>query len=348
MPKIRIVHYLNQFFGGIGGEDKANTPLNCVDGPVGPGRLFQKIFGEEAEITATIICGDSYFAENQERIIAAIASLIQGYKADLVIAGPAFNAGRYGMACGAVCETAAKLGIPALCGMFPENPGVDLYKKSVWIIKTKNSVAGLKEATEDMARFALKLIKSQVIGSPEEENYIERGLRRNYFAKNSGAERAIEMLLRKIGGRTFQTEYPLPVFDRIPPAAAVSNLSRSKIALVTSGGIVPKNNPDRIESSSASKFGKYSLVNLEKLSSETHESCHGGYDNTYANSDPNRVLPFNTLRQLEREGRIGKLHDFYYATVGNGTSIANARKFAEVIAKELKAAEVQAVILTST
>ena len=25
--QIRIVHYLNQFFGGVGGEDKADFPL---------------------------------------------------------------------------------------------------------------------------------------------------------------------------------------------------------------------------------------------------------------------------------------------------------------------------------
>ena len=347
MPKIRIVHYLNQFFGGIGGEDKADFRPTYVNGPVGPGKLFQKIFGDNAEITATIICGDSYFAENQEQALSEILFLINGFKPDIVIAGPAFNAGRYGLACGAVCEAVQKLNIPAVCGMHPENPGADLYNKTVWIIKTKDSVAGLKEAAEKMARFALKLLNKESIGSPDEENYIKRGLRQNYFAKKTGAERAIEMLLKKISGRPFQTEYPLPVFDRVEPAPAITDISRAKIALVTSGGIVPKGNPDRIESSSASKFGRY-LIPVENLTPSTHESCHGGYDNTYANADPHRVLPIDVLRDLEQEGKIGALLDFYYVTVGNGTSVANGKKFGQAIAQKLKEYEVQAVILTST
>jgi hypothetical protein len=39
--KLRAVHYLNQFFGQIGSEDKAHTPPLTKDGPIGPGRLFQ-------------------------------------------------------------------------------------------------------------------------------------------------------------------------------------------------------------------------------------------------------------------------------------------------------------------
>jgi betaine reductase len=39
--KIRVLHYLNQFFGGIGAEEEAHTPIQIQDGPVGPGRLLQ-------------------------------------------------------------------------------------------------------------------------------------------------------------------------------------------------------------------------------------------------------------------------------------------------------------------
>jgi glycine reductase len=51
---------------------------------------------------------------------------------------------------------------------------------------------------------------------------------------------------------------------------------------------------------------------------------------------------------LEREGKIGSLHRYYYATVGNGTAVANAKKYAANIAKDLVADKVDAVILTST
>ena len=35
--KIRIVHYINQFFAGIGGEEKGASPLESCAGPKGPG-----------------------------------------------------------------------------------------------------------------------------------------------------------------------------------------------------------------------------------------------------------------------------------------------------------------------
>ncbi len=155
------------------------------------------------------------------------------------------------------------------------------------------------------------------------------------------------MLLRKIEGEPFETEYPIPVFDRIAPRPALPGLKGITIALVTSGGIVPKGNPDHIESSSASRYGKYSLEGLLTVDAETHQSAHGGYDTTYVNADPNRVLPLDVLRELEKETGF-RLHPWYYATVGNGTSVDNAQKFAKEIAAELIRDGVQAVILTST
>ena len=35
---MKTVHYLNQFFAGLGGEEAAETPPTRLDGPVGPGR----------------------------------------------------------------------------------------------------------------------------------------------------------------------------------------------------------------------------------------------------------------------------------------------------------------------
>lgn len=37
---MRIMQYLNQFFGGIGGEDQAEYPLTVTAGALGPGRLL--------------------------------------------------------------------------------------------------------------------------------------------------------------------------------------------------------------------------------------------------------------------------------------------------------------------
>lgn len=140
----------------------------------------------------------------------------------------------------------------------------------------------------------------------------------------------------------------MPAFDRVAPNPPVKDLAKATIALVTSGGIVPKGNPDRIESSSASKYGKYSITDVSDLTDDTFATAHGGYDPVYANQDADRVLPVDVLRDLESEGVIGKLHNYYYATVGNGTAVASAAKFGRSIAEDLRASGVDAVILTST
>jgi len=346
----RIVHYLNQFFGGVGGEEKADCKPFTIPGPQGPGRLLEKLFREEkadVEIVATVACGDSHFAENQESVLPELMSAIRGYRPDLVIAGPAFNAGRYGMACGAICSSLETLGIPAVTGMFKENPGVDQYRKTALIVESASNVSGMEEAARKMVRLAVKRLHGEQIEFPKAEGCFEQGIRKNYVHAAPAYRRAIDMLLRKIGGEPFETEYPIPFFDRVEPRPALSGLKGVTIALVTSGGIVPTGNPDHIESSSASRYGRYPLEGLASADARTHQSAHGGYDTTHVNADPNRVLPIDVWRELEREMGF-KPHPWYYATVGNGTSVDNARKFGKEIAIELVRDGVQAVILTST
>jgi glycine reductase len=347
--KYRVVHYINQFFAGIGGEEKAGHRPEVREKIVGPGLALNAGFKGEAEIVATVVCGDSYFNENLEEAKKEILGMVKKYNPDLFVAGPAFNAGRYGVACGTIADAVqSELGIPSISGMYIENPGADMFKSKTYIISTRDSAAGMRDAVAKLVPLALKLVKKEPIGSPEEEGYLERGIRKNYFAEQRGSERAVDMLINKLKGEEFTTEYPMPNFDRVEPNSAIKVLNEATIALVTSGGIVPKGNPDHIEASSASKYGKYDIEGIEDLTEDTFETAHGGYDPVYANKDADRVLPVDVLRDLEKEGKIGKLHRYYYATVGNGTSVANAKSYAAEFSKELKQDGVDAVILTST
>ena len=349
MSTIKVVHYINQFYAGIGGEDKAGIPASLQEGAVGPGLAFKNQFGDQAEIVATVVCGDSYFNENMDAAAAQILDWIKSLNADLLIAGPAFNAGRYGVACGTVCAAATeKLGIASITGMYAENPGVEMFRDKTYIVPTKNNAAGMREAVKKMAPLAIKLARREKIGASCEEGYLPRGERINFFENERGSKRAVEMLMKKLTGQPFETEYPMPSFDRVVPSPALENLSAAAVALVTSGGIVPRGNPDHIEASNASRFGEYSIAGLDTLSTEAWETAHGGYDPVYANEDPNRILPVDVLRKLEKEGVIGKLHNLFYSTVGNGTAVASARNYAKEIVRRLLDAGVNAVILTST
>ena len=342
----KVIHYINQFYAGIGGEEKADYQPEIREGVVGPGMAFKGAFKGEAEIVATVICGDSYFASNMDEATEKILEMMKRYNPDAFIAGPAFNAGRYGTACGAMCSAVAKeFNIPVISGMYPENPGVEMYKKFVWIVETPDNAVGMRKAIPAMAQLALKLLKGE---TTEKGTYIERGIRKNIFYDKLAAERCVDMFVAKLKGENFETEYKMPVFDRVPPQPAVKDLAHATIALVTSGGICPKGNPDHIEASSASKFGEYNIDFVEDLTSEKYCTAHGGYDATYADQDADRVLPVDVLRDLEREGVIGKLYGKFYATVGNGTSVANAKKFGAEIVNRLVNDGVTAVILTST
>ncbi len=347
---LKIVHYLNQFFGQIGGEDKADIPPRIEEGAVGPGVVLNRMLGDQAEIVNTIICGDTFFNENLAESKSTIREMLKNIEPDLLIAGPAFNAGRYGVACGTAAEVAkADLGIDVISGIYPENPGYEMFKQYAYFIETPDTAAGMRTAIPNMAELVKSYLKKNgVLGSPQEEGYLPRGVRKNIFVDQRGAARAVKMLISKLEAEEFETEYPMPVFDRVDPADPIENLKEAKVALITSGGIVPKGNPDHIESSSASKYGEYSLEGVSNLDQDSFETAHGGYDPVSANLDADRVLPVDVMRELENEGVIGKLYNKFYSTVGNGTSVANSKNFADQIAEKLKSDGVQAVILTST
>ena len=158
-----------------------------------------------------------------------------------MIAGPAFDAGRYGVACGEVCKVVQeKLGIPAVTGMNEENPGVGLYNRNVYIVKTRASAVGMNEAVASMVNLGLKMLGGEKVGRPEKEGYFPCGIIKNEMSDRIAAERAVSMVLAKIKGEPYETEIEFPEFDKVTPAPPVKDLMAATIALVTDGGLVPK------------------------------------------------------------------------------------------------------------
>jgi glycine reductase len=347
--KLRVVHYLNQFFGGLGGEEKADFAPWAVDGPVGPGRAIANALGNKGNVEGTVICGDNYFTDNEKEALDELLVLVKAYEPDILIAGPAFNAGRYGVASGQLCKTVnEQLGIPAVTAMYEENPGTDLYHKDVIIVKTDESVKGMNDAVSKMVNISLKLASGQPIGRPADDGYFPRGIIRNEFRRRNAAERAVEMVLARIKGEPFEPELELPKFERVKPAILQKDLSTATVALATDGGLIAKGNPDKMDSSRSTKFAVYSIEGHDTLLPESFEVNHMGFDTELVNQDPNRLVPLDALRELEKEGVIGKVNEKVYTTAGVATSLKNAEMIARGIAEAMKADGVDAVILTST
>ena len=154
----RIVHYVNQFFGGLGGEDQAGMGPVSEPGPVGSGRGLTRFLEGEDRIVGTVIGGDNYMAQGGSGAVDEVIGLISRFDPDVVVAGPAFGSGRYGLACGAVCAAVTEhLGIPALTGLHPDSPGAAEYRAWVPILATAETAAGMTAALEGLARLASKL-----------------------------------------------------------------------------------------------------------------------------------------------------------------------------------------------
>jgi len=343
---MRVGHYVNQFFAGIGGEEHANVPPAVRDGPVGPGRMLDGLLGP-GSVVSTLFCGDNFAGEHRDETAAAVREWLQHVRPDAVIAGPAFSAGRYGHACAQVCRVAAETGIPAVTGMHPENPGVLVYRPA-YIVPTGGSAVDMKPALIAMQRLVRHLISGDALGPAERDGYLPRGIRRPGMRDEIGAERAVAMLVAKITGTPFRTELPVDAYEFVPPAPGIADLSRATIAVVTTGAIVPRGNPDHLKRCSETRWVRYALGNRAVLTPEEFECVHGGFYNQMATDNPNVVLPLDVLRDLERDRAFARLVDFYCTTTGNDQRLSDCRRNGAEIGEMLRSAQVDGVLLVAT
>ncbi|SCZ06694.1 glycine reductase [Alkaliphilus peptidifermentans DSM 18978] len=349
----KAILYLNQFFGQIGGEELADHAPEIREGLVGPAMELDKQLGEDVKVTHTIICGDNFMGSKQDEAIKTILGFLEDKEFDIFFAGPAFRAGRYGSACGNICKAVKdKFGVPVISSMNDENPGVEMFKKEVYIFEGGASAAAMRKDVKAMATFGLKLINGEELLPAEEEGYFGRGVRAQVWLNPpvKATDRVIDMLLKKVHGQPFVSELPIPKADlvAIAPSLTPEELSKAEVAIVTSGGIVPVGNPDRIQSASATKWGKYDISQLDDLVKGEFMTIHAGFDPAAANSDSDVIVPLDALRAYEKEGKIGGVFKYFYSTVGTGTTQAEAARMGREIAAELVEAGVKAVILTST
>tara|TARA_B110000263_G_scaffold106426_1_gene92916 strand:- start:1539 stop:2576 length:1038 start_codon:yes stop_codon:yes gene_type:complete len=345
---MKVVHYLNQFFAGLGGEEAADHYPEYREGPVGPGVRLNELLGGAAQVVGTLVAGDNYFSMNPTSSAEVIEELLRASGADLLIAGPAFNAGRYGLACGEVCSLAIdRLGMPALIAMSEDNPAVVLHRARISILRTSESINGMGQALEDMAAGTSAYLGSGGDWSAASSLMISRGIRLNEVSPTRGSTRAIDLLLSKIEGDSYTTEWPLPDYDIVEPSNLETANTQPVLALVTEGGLVPSGNPERLNSGRADRWFRYPVQGMTRLMSEEFDIIHGGIDTSTSNENPNRMLPLDIAREQEPNGRFS-LYEQIYSTTGNQGSISTMQRIGDEIAAELHNAGVHAVIATST
>jgi glycine reductase len=345
---LRVVHYMNQFFGGVGGEDQAHVGVSVRDGAVGPGRVLDKALGEGARVEATIVCGDNFASEREAEASTAIGAALDRLEPDVLVAGPAFGSGRYGLACALACKVAQGRGIAAITAMHPENPGASSARRGIFIVPTGASTTSMQAALDAVAPLARRLGRGETLGPSEVEGYLPRGMRRVHDRGRPGYQRALDMLLDKLHGRPYRSEVPYAPPERVAPAPPLADLARARIAMVTTGGLVRKGNPDRQVSANAVRYHRHTVAELESLSPAEWEAYHAGYFNHLVNSNPNYILPLSFLRDLERQGKVGRVHEHIYALPGVSTPVAVSAGHGRSIAADLKAGGVDGALLVAT
>lgn len=350
MKKLKALYYINQFFAGIGGEEKADVGFSVLEQNKGPAIGIVKYWNGEMEVAKVIACGDNFINndDNFQSILPEFDKLIEEIKPDVFIAGPAFNAGRYGVACAKVTDYFRKKGIPSVTGMYYENPAVKMYVKDNYIVSTPETAAGMRKTLPILAKLALKLAKGEKVLAARFEGYLPTGHRYNEYHEDIAAVRVVDMLLAKLKNKPYQTEVPLRNFDLVKPAAKLNETDKIKVALITTGGLVPMGNPDKLKQAFSVDYGKYDITGLTKVSRGHYESIHGGYDTTIADEDPNRLIPLDAAKQLEKDGEIFEVINYFYSTCGVGTNVENATEIGSRIAADLKKQQVNAAFLTST
>jgi glycine reductase len=350
MRKMKALCYVNQFFAGLGGEEKAHEGLQIFTGPKGPGIGMEAIWADKMGIAITFSCGDNFINldENFETVKDRILAIAEEVAPDVFIAGPAFNSGRYGVACAKICDLiSSETGIPSITGLFPTNPAVEMYLGKVLMAEATETAAGMRESLSALAPLAYKIAIGERLAPADVDRYIPTGIRINELDENSAAYRVVDMLLKKIKGKPYVTEIPLRKEERVAAAPALKDTSSVRLGLITTGGLVIKGNPDNIRTFAAISYGAYP-IDLATFDGEHYESIHGGYDTAAVNRDPQRLIPFKAIFDLQKRGLIGSVTPYFLSTSGIGTNVGMSKQLGAEMAKQLKDDNVQAVLLTST
>ena len=88
-----------------------------------------------------------------------------------------------------------------------------------------------------------------------------------------------------------------------------------KIALISTGGIMLKTDKEfnMIDPCGDSTFRRIP----HDISPEDLMISHKYYDHRDADQDPNLILPFEVLRELQKEGIVGESNIFHYSFMGH-------------------------------
>lgn len=145
----------------------------------------------------------------------------------------------------------------------------------------------------------------------------------------------------KING--LKSEIYVPITPPPVWAEVTKPLNEMKVALATAAGVHLKNQ-ERFNFAGDTSFR---VIPGTTTSNELMVS-HGGYDNADANKDVNCMFPIDRMHELVENGVIKAFSEVNFGFMGGGgDQTAFTDETGPEIARQLKAANVDAVLLTA-
>ena len=118
-------------------------------------------------------------------------------------------------------------------------------------------------------------------------------------------------IVKKIWAKSFKAKS----FKKVPWTPLKKPLPDCKISLISTGGIILKNDKPFDLNNPNGDSSSRRIPNNVKPQDLT--ISHKYYDHKDADQDPNLILPFEVLRELQKEGFLGASNKFHYSFMGH-------------------------------
>lgn len=140
-----------------------------------------------------------------------------------------------------------------------------------------------------------------------------------------------------------KSEIFVPITPKPVWAEVTKELKDMKVALATAAGVHVKTDP-RFNFAGDSTFR---VIPGSAKDTDLMVS-HGGYDNADANKDVNCMFPIERMKELANDGVIKEFSEINFGFMGGGgDQTAFTEETGPEIARQLKEANVDAVLLTA-
>ncbi len=148
---MKVIVILDQIQAGLGGKERADTPLGGKRLAMGSADTLEKSLKKiDGEIIGTFYCGTTYYQDNADLVQEKFAKMAEKMAADVVVIGPTYDYPEFSkMGCELATYFNEHTSVPVLVATAIEKNEalITQYKASLTIVKVpKKGGTGLSSA----------------------------------------------------------------------------------------------------------------------------------------------------------------------------------------------------------